>query len=46
VHDSQYSPAIDAADPTSPFKLEPAPNGGRANLGADGNTAQSSKSVP
>ena len=45
VLDSQHSPAIDAADPASPFKLEPAPNGGRANLGADGNTAQASKSA-
>lgn len=46
VVDSQLSPAIDAADPASPFKLEPAPNGGRANLGADGNTAQASQSAP
>ncbi len=44
--DRQHSPAIDAAEPGSAFKLEPAPNGGRANLGADGNTAQASKSVP
>jgi hypothetical protein len=43
--DSQHSPAIDAADPAVPFKLEPAPNGGRANLGADGNTAQASKTA-
>ncbi len=46
VIDSQHSPAIDAADPASPFKLEPAPNGGRANLGADGNTAKASQSAP
>nr|QMS48158.1 putative extracellular nuclease [uncultured bacterium] len=32
------SPAIDAADPSSPFDLEPEPNGGRADLGAFGNT--------
>jgi len=37
------SPAIDAADPASPFNLEPTPNGGRADLGAYGNTAQASK---
>jgi hypothetical protein len=37
------SPAIDAADPASPFNLEPAPNGGRADLGAFGNTAQAGK---
>lgn len=43
VFDMQHSPAIDAADPASPFNLEPAPNGGRANLGADGNTMQASK---
>ncbi len=45
VTDNQHSPAIDAADPASLFKLEPAPNGGRANLGAYGNTAQASKSA-
>jgi hypothetical protein len=44
--DMQHSPAIDAADPASPFNLEPSPNGGRANLGADGNTKQASKSAP
>lgn len=43
VLDKEHSPAIDAADPAAPFKLEPAPNGGRANLGAYGNTAQASK---
>jgi hypothetical protein len=45
IIDSEQSPAIDAADPASPFKLEPDPNGGRANLGADGNTAHASKSA-
>ena len=44
VMDAKHSPAIDAADPASPFKLEPSPNGGRANLGADGNSAHASKS--
>jgi hypothetical protein len=43
VLDSEHSPAIDAADPAAPFKLEPAPHGGRANLGVYGNTAQASK---
>jgi hypothetical protein len=43
VLDSKQSAAIDAAEAASPFQLEPQPNGGRANLGADGNTAQASK---
>ncbi len=46
VQDSQHSPAIDSADPTGPFNLEPAPNGGRANLGVDGNTRHASRSAP
>ena len=33
------SPAIDRADPASYYLAEPAPNGGRADLGAFGNTA-------
>lgn len=45
VPDEVASPAIDAGDPASPFDLEPAPNGGRINLGFDGNTAQASKSL-
>ncbi len=44
VIDTQNSPAIDAADPTSPFQLEPSPNGNRTNLGSDGNTPHASKS--
>ena len=39
------SSAIDAADPAAPYGLEPAPNGGRANLGCYGNTAEASKSA-
>lgn len=39
------SSAIDAADPAAPYALEPAPNGGRANLGRYGNTAEASKSA-
>lgn len=44
VRDAQQSPAIDAADPKVPFDREPEPHGGRANLGADGNTPQAGKS--
>ncbi|MGE3181361.1 MAG: right-handed parallel beta-helix repeat-containing protein [Phycisphaerae bacterium] len=33
------SPCIDAADPAAPFDKEPADNGGRADLGRFGNTA-------
>lgn len=36
--------AIDAADPASPFAAEPAPNGGRANLGVYGGTGEASTS--
>lgn len=46
VVDAQHSPAIDAADPAASFAVEPAPNGGRANLGVYGNTAEASKSAP
>lgn len=44
VVDAVHSPCIDAGDPASPFASEPAPNGGRVNMGAFGNTAQASKS--
>lgn len=33
------SPCIDAGDPASDFTAEPAPNGGRADMGVYGNTA-------
>jgi hypothetical protein len=46
VSDQEQSPGIDAADPAAPFQLEPATNGGRANLGYDGNTEHASKSAP
>ncbi len=36
---SAGSPCIDAADPASPFNEEPAPNGGRADMGRYGNSA-------
>src|SRR6185503_8141238 len=32
-------PTVDAGDPASPFANEPAPDGGRVNQGAFGNTA-------
>ena len=41
--DMADSPCIDAGDPTMPVGAEPAPNGGRINLGAYGGTAQASK---
>lgn len=44
VTDSTNSPAIDAANPSSPYENETAPNGSRANLGAYGNTAEASRS--
>ncbi len=46
VIDTQHSPAIDAGDPVSPYQLETAPNGGRVNLGAYGNTPLASRSRP
>lgn len=33
------SPCIDAADPDAPFNREPAPNGGRADMGVFGNNS-------
>lgn len=44
VNDSVTSPSIDKADPSASVGSEPAPNGGRANLGAYGGTSQASKS--
>ncbi|MEI6501976.1 MAG: right-handed parallel beta-helix repeat-containing protein, partial [Armatimonadota bacterium] len=46
VIDTVHSPCINAGDPASAFALEPAPNGGRINIGAYGNTAYASKSAP
>jgi len=40
LHLQPDSPCIDAADPASPFALEPSPNGCRADIGAYGNTAE------
>ncbi|HMP72845.1 MAG TPA: right-handed parallel beta-helix repeat-containing protein [Kiritimatiellia bacterium] len=44
VVDGVHSPAIDAGAPFDNFGGEPAPNGGRINVGAFGNTEQASKS--
>ncbi len=38
------SASVDAGDPADPFDLEPAPNGGRANQGAFGNTPEATAS--
>jgi hypothetical protein len=45
VQDDVTSPCIDAGDPASPFGLEPAPNGGRINMGTYGGTSEASKSI-
>lgn len=45
VSDKDTSPAIDAAAPAAAFTDEPAPNGGRANLGFEGGTAEASTSA-
>lgn len=45
VLDLVTSPAIDAANPASPFALEPQGNGGRANQGAFGNTPEASRTT-
>ena len=39
-HLSGQSPCIDAGDPDSSFAAEPAPNGGRINMGVWGGTAE------
>jgi hypothetical protein len=43
VIDVDHSPCIDVGDPASPWQDEPAPNFGRVNMGAYGNTAEASK---
>ena len=43
VTDPMTSPCIDAGHPSSPFSLEPPPNGGRINAGRYGNTSEASK---
>ena len=44
IFSASLSPAVDAANPASPFGNEPPLNGGRANLGAFGNTPFASRS--
>ncbi|WP_292390226.1 PKD domain-containing protein [Methanosarcina sp. UBA5] len=44
VNDSVSSPCIDAGYPLSDYSKEPEPNGGRINIGPDGNTIYASKS--
>ena len=44
VIDAVASPCIDTGDPIDDYSTEPAPNGGRINVGAYGNTAEASKS--
>ena len=46
VHLQSTSPCIDAGDPASPFALEPLPNGGRVDMGAYGNSGESTPSGP
>jgi hypothetical protein len=46
VHLQPASPCIDAGDPASPFALEPLPNGGRVDMGAYGNSGESTPSGP
>lgn len=40
------SPCIDAGDPDDDYSNEPAPNGGRINMGAYGNTADAASQTP
>jgi len=44
VLDDVTSPCIDAGDPNSPLGQEPAPNGGRIDMGAHGGTTKASLS--
>ncbi|MGD0261674.1 MAG: hypothetical protein ABSD29_17930 [Verrucomicrobiota bacterium] len=46
VRDNVNSPCIDAGNPASDWVNEPQPNGGRINMGPDGNTPFASKSLP
>jgi len=43
--DAVDSPCIDTGDPGDTYSLEPSPNGGRINVGFDGNTIYASKST-
>jgi len=42
---AECSPALDAGDPTFSFADEPAPDGGRVNMGHTGGTAQATPSL-
>ncbi len=44
LKDAVDSPLIDAGDLNSPYSLEPGANGGRTNLGFEGDTAEASHS--
>jgi hypothetical protein len=44
VQDQLNSPCLDAGDPAAPADHEPAPNGGRINLGVYGGTTEASMS--
>lgn len=44
TNDATHSPCIDMGKLTSVYTNEPAPNGGRVNIGAYGNSSQASKS--
>jgi hypothetical protein len=46
VEDGVTSPCIDAGLEESPVRAEPAPNGGRINMGAYGGTAEASRGFP
>ncbi len=45
VKDKVHSPCIDTGDPKSDCAKEPAPNGGRVNMGAYGDTGEASKAA-
>ncbi len=45
VTDDVTSPCVDGGDPDSDYSQEPAPNGGRVNIGVYGNTPEASKGV-
>lgn len=44
-HLKSASPGIDAGDPASGYANEPAPNGGRANMGRYGNTSEAANLI-
>ncbi|MCX7708240.1 MAG: hypothetical protein N2484_00130 [Clostridia bacterium] len=45
VNDANHSPCIDMGDPDSQYLDEPQPNGGRVNMGFEGNTAHAAKAI-